>query len=408
MSEHDHDPNTPTLRRPGQAGAFDTREYLRNATTQARERSYDEFTIVDVDAHHFETESWSDIVSYLDDDVMRHYAESVSVARLAPHLALLPVQFGNQDVSGRIRHYALRGEEQAEPGRSRDVTITKRAMDAMGIDYQILFPTPMLALGMHPNPAVETGIARAYARWIIERILSVEDSIKGMLYLPFNDPAGSLRLVEEFGDEPGVVGFMVTSVRHKPVHDNCYMDLYRAIEARGLPLGFHAGYNWQERSTEIMNRFLSVHALTFPWYNMVHLTNWIVNGLPERLPNLDVIWIEGGLAYLPFLMQRLDHEYQLRSSEAPMLTKLPSDYMRDMYYTTQPLERPKDPAVLEMTLKMINAESQLMYSSDYPHWDFDLPSRIYDLPFLTEHAKRQILGGNACRLFGLPQRGAVG
>jgi hypothetical protein len=140
---------------------------------------------------------------------------------------------------------------------------------------------------------------------------------------------------------------------------------------------------------------------------MVHATNWIVNGIPERFPKLNVIWIEGGLAWIPFLMQRLDHEYQMRTSEAPMLQRLPSEYMREMYYTTQPLERPKFMKALETTFEMINAESQLMYSSDYPHWDFDLPSRIYDLPFLDERAKRQILGGNACRLFGIEQKGAL-
>jgi uncharacterized protein len=56
---------------------------------------------------------------------------------------------------------------------------------------------------------------------------------------------------------------------------------------------------------------------------------------------------------------------------------------------------------LEMTFKMINAESQLLYASDYPHWDMDLPSTIYDLPFLSEQAKRNILGGNAKRVFNL-------
>ena len=48
----------------------------------------------------------------------------------------------------------------------------------------------------------------------------------------------------------------------------------------------------------------------------------------------------------------------------------------------------------------VNAETQLLYASDYPHWDMDLPSVIYDLPFLGEEAKRNILGGNAARLFG--------
>jgi len=41
---------------------------------------------------------------------------------------------------------------------------------------------------------------------------------------------------------------------------------------------------------------------------------------------------------------------------------------------------------------MIKAETQLLYSSDYPHCDFDLPSTIYDQPFLSEQAKRNILG----------------
>jgi uncharacterized protein len=56
---------------------------------------------------------------------------------------------------------------------------------------------------------------------------------------------------------------------------------------------------------------------------------------------------------------------------------------------------------LELTFEMINAETQLLYSSDYPHWDMDLPSTIHDLPFLSTEAKRNILGGNALKLFNL-------
>jgi len=53
---------------------------------------------------------------------------------------------------------------------------------------------------------------------------------------------------------------------------------------------------------------------------------------------------------------------------------------------------------------MINAETQLLIHRDYPHWDFDLPSSIYDLPFLSEKAKHNILGGTAARLFKLKPR----
>ena len=95
-------------------------------------------------------------------------------------------------------------------------------------------------------------------------------------------------------------------------------------------------------------------------------------------------------------MQRLDHEYMMRSCEAPALKRLPSEYMRDMYYTTQPLER-SNLKILQCTLEAFKAETQLLFASDWPHWDFDPPSSITTLPFLSEDAKRNILGLNAAR-----------
>ena len=154
---------------------------------------------------------------------------------------------------------------------------------------------------------------------------------------------------------------------------------------------------------EGMNKFLSVHALGFIFYNLVHITNLVVNGIPERFPRLKLLWIESGLAWIPFLMQRLDNEYMMRTSEAPLLKKLPSDYMRDMFYTTQPMET-HDLGALQTSMRMMNAETQLMFASDYPHWDFNLPSTIYDLPFLSDKARHNILGGTAHRLFKLPPR----
>ena len=113
-----------------------------------------------------------------------------------------------------------------------------------------------------------------------------------------------------------------------------------------------------------------------------------------------MIWIESGLAWLPFMMQRLDSEYFMRSSEAPMLKKPPSEYIKEMYFSCQPMER-RDLKLLEATFDAIDARTQLLYASDWPHWDFDAPSVIYDLPFLDEEAKRNILGRNANRLFNL-------
>jgi uncharacterized protein len=385
---------------------FDTREALRNAAIQARERRYDEFVIVDADSHHYETESWAEIVSYIEDPLIRYEAQGGAAISMVGGVPLLPGSgLGNQDVSGRILRFPLRRLEAPElRGAERDALIITRSMDAMGIDYQIVFPTPMLSLGLHPVIEVEVAVARAYAHWLGERILAHHPEIKTMLYLPFNDPKESLRIVEDFGAMPGVVGAMVTGVRYRGVHDNAYAPLYRALEERGLPLGFHGGFRWQggDRSMESLNKFLSVHAIGFPLSLMIHLSNWVVNGMPERFPKLKVVWIEAGLAWVPFMMQRLDHEYAMRQSEAPLLRRQPSEYIREMYFTSQPLERPHDISLLESTFSQIDAENRLLWASDYPHWDFDVPGVVYDLPFLTDEARRKILGGNACTLFGLP------
>ena len=240
----------------------------------------------------------------------------------------------------------LRKLEQTEAKPHRDVTLTRRWMDSLGVDMAILFPTPMLHLGLHPQVEIEVALSLAYNRWLVEHVLAEEPRIRTMLYLPFNDPAATYRVVKEFTGKPGVVGFMVTSNRYRPVHHNDYMKTYALLEESNMPLAFHGAYNWNDQSMMMVNRFISAHALGFVWHNIVHLTNWVINGIPERFPKLKVLWIESGLAWLPFIMQRLDNEYMMRTADAPALKRLPSDYIRDMYYTNQPMEKTGDMGLL--------------------------------------------------------------
>ena len=378
---------------------FSSSGSLIKATEQAHKRNYKDFLIVDVDSHHYESESYNEIFKYIENPVIRRQAlESASRGGRA---SMLGGSVGYQDIGGRITRHWLRKHEKTEGPQHRDITTTLRWMDAMGVDYACLFPTPMLFLGTHPQVEIEVAMARAYNSWLCETILEHEPRIISMLYLPFNDPEATYQIVKDFGHRKGVKGFMVTAPRYKPVHDNAYMKTYRLLEEMSLPISFHAAYNWNDQSLQLTNRFIGVHALGFMWFNMVHMTNWVVNGLPERFPKLKVMWIESGLTWAYSLMQRLDHSYKMRTSDCPSLKRKPSEYMREMYFSTQPMELPDDPAILEATFKMINAETQLVWSSDYPHWDFDLPGVIYDLPFLNEQSKRNILGGNAAKLFNL-------
>lgn len=378
----------------------DSNEVLARARIQAEQRRlFDDYFVVDVDAHVGDDQNWKEVLSYSDSPVIREAADSTTFLN-----GQLGLQW--QAVWGRIPHggTGLR-EPVADKSVPREVALARKAIDQMGLDYQIMFTGAMLTLGMHPVPEIEAALANAFNQWMVERILPEEDRVRAFLYLPFNDPKAAEATVERYLGAKGVAGFLVSSMRHKPVHANEYMRLYRMLEESGQVLAFHAANTWQDQYTGQLNKFLSMHAISFTLCNMVHITNWVVNGMPERFPKLKVIWVESGLAWVPFMMQRLDHEYMMRSSEAPLLKGLPSDYMRQMYYTSQPMEHTSD-EMLEMTFKAINAKTQLLYASDWPHWDFDLPAKVVDLPFLDDEARRNILGLNAARIFGLevPER----
>lgn len=374
-------------------------ETLNHARQQVRERGLEDYFIVDIDSHREPNTHWAELGEYIEDPVIRsQFAyRTTEQGADAPYVNRgFSPGHGTQHMFGRIPH----GESQTDRpfDVQSEVQLCRDAMETLGIDMQVVFPTTLLGLGMSPLAEGEAQIAYAYNRWFVDRICTAEPRIKFLPFLPMRTPEMCLRIVRELADAPGVVGFLVTSVRHQPVHDNSYMRLYATLQEIGLPLAFHAGAAWDDEWMRTMNRFISVHALSFVHCNMVHMTNWIVNGLPERFPDLKVIWIESGLAWIPYLMQRLDSEFLKRSNEAPLLRRLPSEYMREMYYSSQPMET-HDHELLESTMRAMRAETQLLYASDWPHWDFDLPSSIFDLPFLSDQQKRNILGENARKLF---------
>jgi predicted TIM-barrel fold metal-dependent hydrolase len=375
--------------------------FLANARREVERRGLDDVPVVDCDCHLYETTAMPEIVRYIENPNLRRSFERSS-ASMMMH-TMVPGNLGDRSVSGRIKTNL---DMQLPTGELSEIHPLAagmlHSMDQMAIDYSILFPTPMLTLGAHPQPEMEVELGRAYNRWLVRDVLPASPRIRTMVYLPMSNPEASIACIEEFAEAPGVVGFMITAVRYQPIHENRFMPVFAALNERGAPLAFHAGPNWSERPFEQLNRFLSAHALGFPFYAMLQLTNVVVNGLPERFPNVRFIFMEAGQAWVPFLIARLDSEYRQRTSEAPLLKRLPSAYIRDMFFTTQPFERLDSVDHMRAVFESMAGDTQLLYSSDYPHQDFDLPTVIWDLPFLSEQAKRNILGENAMRLFGLP------
>ncbi|MCC5698452.1 hypothetical protein LH612_35495, partial [Klebsiella pneumoniae] len=130
----------------------DSREILANARRDTERYGLDDYFIVDVDAHHVELDSWPEIIERIENPVLRDsgrqmmknwpYAEHVALHNHPPGLTM-------QDVSGRIPHQAALAEPVTETDVHRDVTLVRRAMEAMSIDVQVVFPQPMLEIGLH-------------------------------------------------------------------------------------------------------------------------------------------------------------------------------------------------------------------------------------------------------------------
>ena len=201
------------------AAEFDTTTLLAHAAEQAIERRYEDFCIVDVDCHHYETEAFKRnhpvhgrSGAAPRGQVPGHGAPAASRRRTAP----------TRRSRGRITRYPGRRIEKVPPTPHRDITLMRRWMDAMGVDIACMFPTPMLNLAACPRVEVEVGLAHAYNRWLCEKILGEESRFKSMLYLPFNDPEACYKTVQEFGDRKGVIGFMVTATHYRGVYDNAY------------------------------------------------------------------------------------------------------------------------------------------------------------------------------------------
>ena len=130
------------------------------------------------------------------------------------------------------------------------------------------------------------------------------------------------------------------------------------------------------------------------------LMSLVFEGVFERFPKLKVVAIEGGFAWVPALCWRMDKHWERMRAETPHVKRPPSAYMREnVWYTTQPIEEPERPNDLLDIIRWIGAD-RLLFSTDYPHWDFDDPRTAFKVR-LPVADRQAIFAGNARRLYRL-------
>jgi predicted TIM-barrel fold metal-dependent hydrolase len=362
------------------------------ATT--RKSPAEKYTVVDMDAHYIT--DFDDLARYVDDDdpwrLQLENAQSRE-ENSSNNSKTFPKVGGTTSVSGAFE------VSEAAPNNLKTTEDVQEVMAELSLDWCHLLSNRMLTFGlMTLDDRRQEVFANAYTDYMLDTVLDADQGIVMSLPVPYNRPQAAAKLIDRVGDEDSIVGIcFVTGRLEPPAGHRKYDPIYEAAQAKGLPVVYHSGnaYN-DEFYMDGFASYLETHSLGFVWDNMAQLTSVICQGLPEKFPDIDFIFQESGLFWIPQMMYRLDTEYLRNEWQAPLIEKRPSEYMKErFYFCTQPIEYPPTEKYLDYVIEMLGGPERLMYASDYPHTDYDAPSSITDLSFLSSEEKAGILGENA-------------
>ena len=177
-----------------------------------------------------------------------------------------------------------------------------------------------------------------------------------------------------------------------------YQPIFDAAARGGLQIAFH--HTTQAQGPYGMGMtYMERHAL-IPIAVMPQVISLICNGVFDRYPDMRFMVLEGGFSWLPHVMWRLDREYRQGRIEVPWITKLPSQHIRErLRLSTQPTEDIA-PDQWEKLVDLMGTDEILVFSTDYPHFDFDDPHQAIPQA-LPPDLREKILWKNAAAFYDL-------
>ena len=284
----------------------------------------------------------------------------------------------------------------------------REELDEIQVNIAILFPDHLLKIAMITQADYAAALARAYNAWLLEKWCSQEEGLLGCIIACPQDPEGAAKEIRRYAKEPGMVGVYLPCAGLDPLWGHRRYDpIYEAAQDTDLPVLLHSvtvvhpvfPFNLHVFETEF-GRHICGHTFSI----MANLVHMISAGVPVRYPDLRIALTEVGISWVPFLMNRMDKEYLERRREIPILEERPSHYMKKFYYATQPVEEPENLQDLVTLMNLYDGEDRTIFASDWPHHDFDHPSKVYQIPFSNE-VRRKVFGENALRLFKMDAQG---
>ncbi|WP_328543833.1 amidohydrolase family protein [Streptomyces europaeiscabiei] len=273
-----------------------------------------------------------------------------------------------------------------------DVTVRLAAMDARGVDVQLVSPSPSHYHYWADEETAEK-VYRLAGEATAAHCAQAPDRLHGLGLAPLQHPDQAVRALEH-ALEQGLLGVEISS--HAPgreLSDPAYEPFWARAAATGAVLFLHPfGCTLDGR----LDRWYLSNTVGQPTENAVALSHLIFSGVLDRHPGLKLIAAHGG-GYLPTHIGRADHAWTARSDAGADCARLPSSYLKRLYFDSLV----HDPYVLGELIRVAGADRVLL-GSDFP---FDMGTedpvgalRAARLPDADFHAVR---GGNAAVLLRL-------
>ena len=366
--------------------------------TRERKEKLEDILVVDCDVHVHE--SPGELAPYCDmpwrkaleniADVGEYYLD---IPGFSPGTTAYEARFPSGHEGRRMVHTAEQMREE---------------LSEISVDIGILFPDHLLKLAVITQAEYAAALARAYNAWLLEKWCSQEKGLLGCVIACPQNPEDAAREIRRYAKEPEIVGVYLPCAGLERLWGHRQYDpIYEAAQEADLPVLLHSvtvihpvfPFNTQGFETEF-GRHVCSHTFSM----MANIVHMITTGVPVRYPDLRIAFTEVGISWVPFLMNRMDKEYLERRQEVPFLEEKPSHYMKKMYYATQPVEEPENLKDLVTLMDLYDGENTTIFASDWPHHDFDHPSKVHQIPFSKE-VRRKVFGENALKLFNIDTAG---
>ncbi|HET6182487.1 MAG TPA: amidohydrolase family protein [Acetobacteraceae bacterium] len=224
------------------------------------------------------------------------------------------------------------------------------------------------------NAYFAAALCRGINRWIAAEWLDKEPRLRASIVVPWQDAELAAEEIAHWAADRRFVQVQLLAAGDALLGKRQYWPIYAAAVKHGLPVSIHAGSAYRHATTSIgwPSYYVEDYAANAQAFQG-QLLSLIYEGVFTRFPALTVVLAESGFTWLPPFMWRANKTWRGVRIEVPWVDRAPSDIIRDhVRFTLQPVDAPpEDPAKLTAILEQIGSDDALLFSTDYPHWQFD-------------------------------------